>query len=149
MTRWLIPWQEFKELDSVKKQIDDIFDIRPLKRNIEPVFGRALSPAVDILDKNEQIIVKAEIPGVTKKDMTISITEDELTITGEVKREQEVNEKDYFHCERVYGSFTRTIVLPATVDKNKAKASYKDGILEVVLPKTEIAKPKEIKLAID
>ncbi|MBS4015394.1 MAG: Hsp20/alpha crystallin family protein, partial [Candidatus Latescibacteria bacterium] len=97
----------------------------------------------------DHIIVRAEVPGVDKKNMTISISEDELTIKGEVKREHEVTEKDYYHCERTYGSFSRTIVLPTTVDKDKSKASYKDGILEITLPKTETAKPKEIKLAIE
>jgi HSP20 family protein len=149
MTRWLIPWRGFKELDNIKKQIDDIFDIRPRRHGLEPIFEGDFTPAIDILNKQDHIIVRAEVPGVDKKDMTISISEDELTIRGEVKREQEVNGKDYYHCERTYGSFSRTIVLPATVDKNKSKASYKDGILEIALPKTETAKPKEIKLAIE
>lgn len=149
MTRWLIPWQGFKDLDEIKKQIDDIFVARPHRRGLEPFMGSDFTPAIDILDKKDHIIVKAEVPGVDKKDMTISITEDELTIKGEVKKEQEVSEKDYYHCERTYGSFTRTIVLPATVDKNKAKAIYKDGILEISLPKVESEKAKEVKLEIE
>lgn len=149
MTRYIIPWQGFKELDSIKKQIDDIFDIRPRRHGLEPTWQSDFTPAVDILDKKEHIIVKAEVPGVDKKDLSISISEDELTIKGEVKREQEINEKDYYHCERTYGMFSRTLVLPTTVNKDKAKASYKDGILEITLPKSELAKPKEIKLAIE
>jgi HSP20 family protein len=111
--------------------------------------GCEFVPAVDLLDTKDGIVVKAEVPGVDKKDMTISISDDELTIKGEVKQEQEVNEKDYYQCERTYGSFTRTIVLPATVDKSKTKASYKDGVLGITLPKSDAAKLKEIKLAIE
>jgi len=149
MARWLIPLQPFRDLDEIKKEIDDIFVTRLHRRILKPMSGCEFVLAVDLLDTKDRIVVKVEVPGVDKKDMTISISDDELMIKGEVKKEQEVNEKDYYQCERTYGSFTRTIVLPATVDKSKTKASYKDGVLGITLPKSEAAKLKEIKLAIE
>lgn len=149
MTRWLIPWEGFKDLDEIKKEIDDIFSGRPFRRGLKPFFTGEFAPAVDIINKKDSIVVKAEIPGVDKKDITVSIDEDQLLIKGEVKREQEVNEKDYYRSERTYGTFSRTIKLPTAVDKSKVKASYKNGILEVALPKTEPTKTKEVKVEIE
>ncbi|MEO0083537.1 MAG: Hsp20/alpha crystallin family protein [candidate division WOR-3 bacterium] len=148
MARWLTTWDPFKELTEIKEEFDDFFFNRPFRRALRTMVGQ-FSPAIDVIDKKDKIVVKAEIPGVDKKDMTISISEDELTIRGEVKREEEVNEKDYYRCERTYGRFSRTIPLPTAVDKSKAKATYKDGILEITLPKSETAKEKEIKVEIE
>ena len=148
MSKWLIPIDPFKGLDQIQKEIDSIFSGRPLAKGFRPMFNN-FYPAIDVFDKKDAIVVKAEIPGVDKKDVSITISENELTIKGEVKKEQEVNEKDYYHCERSYGTFSRTIGLPGSIDKSKVKASYKDGILEILLPKSEEAKPKEIKLEIE
>ncbi len=149
MKKWLTPWEPLKELEEIRREIDDIFEMRPFRFGLKPLLARSFSPAIDIIDKKDKIVVKAEVPGVDKKDMTISISDDELVIKGEVKREQEVNEKDYYHSERFYGTFSRSIALPAMVDKSKAKASYKDGILEITLPKAESEKSKEVKLEIE
>lgn len=149
MKKWLTPWEPLKELEEIRREIDDIFEMRPFRFGLKPLLARSFSPAIDIIDKKDKLVVKAEVPGVDKKDMTISISDDELVIKGEVKREQEVNEKDYYHSERFYGTFSRSIALPAMVDKSKAKASYKDGILEITLPKAESEKSKEVKLEIE
>jgi HSP20 family protein len=148
MSKWLIPIDPFKGLDQIEREIDSIFTNRPSHKGLRPIFSNCY-PAIDIFDKKDAIVVKAEMPGVDKKDVAISITENEMTIKGEVKREQEVNEKDYYHSERSYGTFSRTIGLPSSIDKLKVKAAYKDGILEITLPKSEEAKPKEIKLEIE
>jgi len=105
-------------------------------------------PSVDVIDKKDKIIVKAEVPGVEKEDIEVSITEDSLTIKGETKKEKEVKEEDYYCCERSYGSFSRSVGLPVKVQTDKIKANLKDGVLEVELPKVEAEKPKEIKVEV-
>jgi HSP20 family protein len=107
-----------------------------------------ISPAVDMYDKKDEIVVKAEVPGVEKENISISLTDNTLTIKGEIKKEEEVKEEDYYYAERSYGSFSRTLTLPAKVQADKVKASFKNGVLEIHLPKAEEAKPKEIKVEV-
>ena len=107
-----------------------------------------ISPSVDMLDKKDEIVVKADIPGVDKENINISLTDNTITIKGEMKKEEEVKEEDYYYAERSYGSFSRTLNLPTKVQPDKVKASFKNGILEVHLPKAEEAKPKEVKIEV-
>jgi HSP20 family protein len=106
-------------------------------------------PAVDLFEEKDEIVVKAELPGMDKDSIQVNITDHTLTIKGEKKKEEEVKEENYYRSERSYGSFVRTLELPADVHSDKAKASFKNGVLEVRLPKTEEAKAKEIKVKID
>lgn len=105
-------------------------------------------PAVDVYEKDDEVVVKAEIPGMSKDDIEVNLTDTTLTIKGEKRKEEEVKQEDYYSCERSFGSFSRTIDLPATVKSEQAKATFKDGILEVRLPKTEEAKRKTIKVEV-
>src|SRR3989304_1558944 len=108
----------------------------------------AVWPAVDMFDKAEEIVVKAEVPGIDKKNIKISVSDNVLTIKGEMKKEEEVKEEDYYYSERSYGSFSRSLNLPAKVQAEKIKASFKNGILEIHLPKAEESKPKEVKIEV-
>jgi HSP20 family protein len=101
---------------------------------------------VDMFDKDDEIVVKAEVPGIDKENIKISVSDSVLSIKGEMKKEEEVKEEDYYYAERSYGSFSRSLTLPAKVVESKIKAEYKDGILEVHLPKAAESKPKEIKV---
>ena len=105
-----------------------------------------ITPSVDIFEEGDEVVVKADIPGVKKDDLDVTITENSLTISGEKKQEQEVKEKDYHRVERSYGSFSRSFRLPENVNGSKAKAEFKDGVLEVRLPKTEETKQKKIEI---
>jgi HSP20 family protein len=105
-------------------------------------------PAVDMYDKADEIVVKAEVPGIDKKNIKISVSGNTLTIKGEMKKEEEVKEEDYYFSERSYGSFSRSLTLPAKVVESKISAEFKDGILEVCLPKAAESKPKEIKVEV-
>lgn len=107
-----------------------------------------ISPSVDMFDKKDEIVVKADIPGVDKENIIISLSDNMLTIKGEMKKEEEVKEEDYYYAERSYGGFSRTLNLPTKVQADKVKASFKNGILEIRLPKAEEAKPKEIKVEV-
>ena len=106
-----------------------------------------LSPSVDIFEDGNEVVVKAEIPGVKKDDLDITITENSLTISGEKKQEDKVEKKNYHRVERSYGSFRRSFRLPEDVNGSKAKASFKDGLLEVRLPRTKESKQKKIEIA--
>lgn len=107
-----------------------------------------VSPAVDMYEKKDEIVVKAEVPGIDKENIKISISDNMLTIKGEMKKEEEIKEEDYYYSERSYGSFSRSLTLPAKVVGDKVKAEFKDGILEIHMPKAAEAKAKEIKVAI-
>ena len=106
-------------------------------------------PVVDFLEEKDEIVVKAELPGMDKDNIEVNLTDHTLTIKGEKKKEEEVKEENYYKSERFYGSFMRTLELPTDVHSDKVKASFKNGVLEVRLPKTEQAKAKETKVKID
>jgi HSP20 family protein len=103
-------------------------------------------PALDLFEDDNEIVVKAELPGMTKDDIQISFADNVLTIRGEKKKEEEERDKNYYRAERVYGAFVRSLVLPAEVNPDKARAVFKNGVLEIRMPKTEAAKKKEIKV---
>jgi HSP20 family protein len=106
-------------------------------------------PAVDVYEEQDDVIIKAEIPGLSKEDISVQVTDSMLTIKGEKKREEEVKEDDYYRCERSFGSFTRAVDLPCEVKADQVRASFKNGVLEVRMPKTEEAKKKAITVKID
>ncbi len=106
------------------------------------------SPVVDIEEDNENFLVKVELPGLKKEDIKISVRGNLLSVSGERKQETETKEKTFHRIERSYGKFSRNITLPADVDADKVKATYKDGILAITLSKPETMKPKEIDVEI-
>ncbi|NOY39509.1 MAG: Hsp20/alpha crystallin family protein [Nitrospirae bacterium] len=108
-----------------------------------------ISPVVDIYEEGDDVVVKAEMPGIKKDDVDVSLTDNTITISGEKKKEEKVEKKNYYRLERSYGSFTRTFRLPAEVQSDKAKAKFKDGILEIRVPKTEEAKKREKKVKVE
>jgi HSP20 family protein len=103
-------------------------------------------PRVDIIDRDDEIIVHAEIPGVDKDDLDISLTDNTLTIRGSTKREEKEEKGDYHRSEITRGAFTRTISLPGDVDPDKAEAGFKDGMLELKLPKVARSKRRSVKI---
>ncbi|MEW6739420.1 MAG: Hsp20/alpha crystallin family protein [Nitrospirota bacterium] len=149
----IVKWSPLKELEEMRKDMDRLFEefFSPITRRrrgwLKPEMG-VIVPNIEMYDRKNEIVVKAELPGVAKEDIDLTITKDSLTLKGETTKEEEVKEEDYYAAEISYGSFTRTIALPAEVDSEKAKASFKNGVLEIVLPKREEAKPKEIKIEV-
>lgn len=137
----------------MEKFFEQLFEepLSPWFRGRLPMWKRfremeAVSPAVDMIDKKNEILVKAEVPGVEKQDIRISLTDNTLTIKGESKKEKEEKDEDYYYSEISYGSFARTIALPEKVQSDRVKANFKNGILEIHLPKSPGAKAKEIKV---
>lgn len=107
-----------------------------------------ISPSVDIYEEGNELVLKADLPGITKDEVEINVTDNVLTLTGEKKREEKVERENYFRYERSHGSFCRRFHLPDGIDTEKIKAHYKEGVLEVRLPKTEEAKQKTKKISI-
>jgi HSP20 family protein len=146
-SEWLAPFRRMEEL------FEDFFR-RPFGRPWWPSLPRWFegiepSPSVDIFEEEGDIVVKTELPGMTKDDIEVNITENRITLSGEKKKEEKIEKKDYYRLERSYGSFHRTFDLPAEVQTDKAKASFKNGVLEVRIPKTEEAKEKVKKITIE
>jgi len=107
------------------------------------------APAVDIYDDKDKLVIKADLPGMAQKDIDVSVEDDVLGIKGEKKKETEVKEDNFYRVERAYGSFERRFALPVNVDATKIKATYKEGVLELTLPKKEESKAKQIKININ
>lgn len=141
-------WDAFGNLENIQREMNRMFNLslaREGHRDMGLLDG-AWSPAVDIYDSKDNILVKADIPGLSKDDIDVTVQADTLIIKGEKKQEKETREKDHVRTERYYGSFQRAIRLPADVQADRVEATYKNGVLELVLPKSEKAKPKQIKL---
>jgi HSP20 family protein len=142
----LVKWEPFRELE-------DMFD-RHTGRLNWPRFSREVfttaewSPKVDIVETDKEYTIKAELPEVNKEDVKVNVENGELTISGERKQEKEEKGKKFHRVERFYGSFMRSFTLPDNVDAANIKASFKDGMLNLTLPKTAEAKPKATEVKI-
>ena len=154
-TKAVAPWRPFMDLSRWERDMDRMmeafFDRRmrpwwPWPRGESMEFA---APAVDLYEEKNDIVVKAELPGIEKDNIEVNLSNHHLTIKGEKKNEKEIKEENYYRSERSYGTFLRTLELPADVQGEKVKASFKNGILEVRLPKTENAKAKETKVKVD
>lgn len=106
-------------------------------------------PSIDVYEEKDSVVVKAELPGMKKEDIEVNLAGESLTIKGEKKEDKEVKEDNYYRRERSYGSFLRTVALPCEVKSAEIKASFKDGVLEIRMPKTEEAKKNSIAVKID
>jgi len=146
----LTTYKPVRELDRMRTEVDRLWDVffegRPA-RTLEDL-GEWM-PSVDVSETKNEIVVKAELPGMDPKEIDISLSNGSLLIRGEKKQEKEEKDENYHLVERSYGSFTRSVHLPEGVNRDKISASYKNGVLKVVLPKSEEAKKKEIKIKVD
>ncbi len=145
----IIRWEPFDEMMSMRESMDrlfeDFFSRRP--RTVAPLVWQ---PAVEIFETENEVVVKAELPGIDPKNVAVTVTADGLTIKGEAKAEQEEKGRNYYRRELRYGSFQRTIPLPTEVVKSdETKATFKNGILEVKVPKAERVRPKSVKVEVD
>lgn len=147
----LIRWRPTRDLLSIRDEVNRLFDnfFTGLPERRRGLLEGEWAPSVDIAETDNDVVVTAELPGVKQDDVDITITDDVLTLKGEKKEEKEVKEKNYHRIERSYGSFQRSISLPAGVQADKAKATYKDGVLHITVPKAEEAKPKQIKIDVE
>jgi len=141
----LVRYDPFRELEEIPSTLRLFHDA--VSRILgEPSTLRPWTPACDVKETENEIIVKADVPGVSEKDLEVKLEDGTLTIKGERKFEEEKKGEGYHRIERGYGTFVRCFSVPDTVDPDKVKATYKDGVLTVVLPKKEAAKPRTIKV---
>lgn len=131
------------------RMFDDFFGRRWMRPfGWERPLGEMVSlPSVDVIDRDDEVVVRADVPGYKKEDIEISVSGSSLTIKGETKAEEKEEKGDYYRCEISHGAFSRTVALPAEVDDSKAKASMKDGVLELALPKLEKSKRHTISIS--
>jgi HSP20 family protein len=141
----LVRWTPFRDLmtlhEETGKMLDNFFEHRGESGEVD------WAPALDVSEREGEVVVKAEIPGMNKDDIKVSVKDDKLTISGEKKCEEQEEGENWHRVERTYGSFRRVLSMPP-VDSDKVQATYRDGILEIRLPKQESAKPKEIPIKV-
>ncbi len=146
----LIRWDPFREVSALQERMNRLFsDFRtasPLRE--EEISQGSWVPPVDIYETEDSLVFKAELPGVTKEDITVEVKDNTLTLKGDKRFEKEVKEESYHRVERAYGAFQRAFTLPGMVEQEKVKAKFRDGILEIALPKAEKAKPKQVKVEV-
>jgi len=144
----IIRWDPFDEIMTMRESMDrlfeDFFTRRP--RTAGPLVWQ---PAVEIFETEQEVVVKAELPGIDPKNVSVTVTGDGLTIKGEAKLEHEDKGRNYYRRELRYGSFQRTVALPTEVKSEETKAAFKHGILEVKVPKAERVKPKAVKVEVE
>jgi len=143
----IVRCEPFRGLLSSQKDVDRFFRdaFSPFFREGD-VSTRTWAPAVDIYEDSNNLVLKADLPGVDPKDVEIKVENGTLYLSGERKFEKEVKEESYHRVERSYGAFSRSFSLPNSIDSDKVVAEYKDGQLILTMPKREEAKPKTIKV---
>lgn len=146
-------WDDFRRFEEMMNRMFEEFRGRPSRRRLLSSGERgAIVPAeyrepfIDVIETDKEVIATAEMPGLEKPDIKINVTEDRLEISAETKMEEKKEEKGYVYRERRSGSYYRAISLPSPVDPDKSKASYKNGVLEIKMPKTEVKKKTPLKI---
>src|SRR5712671_1684780 len=144
----IVRWDPFRDLGLLQDRMNRLFDDAGRGwRSDDPSATTSWSPAVDIFETEGEIVVKAELPGMDRKDITLHLENNVLTLKGERRFEKEAKDENYHRIERSYGGFSRTFSIPATVDEEKIRADYKDGVLKIALPKKEQARGKQIPIS--
>lgn len=145
----LMRWDPFGELSALRQYMNRFLEA-PWWRGWRGGWGlEGYGPRVDVYQTENEVVATAELPGIeSKEDIDVSITDNSLTIRGEFKRAQDLKDDDFYHSERYYGTFSRTVPLPAEVKPEQARASYRNGILEVRIPKSEEGRRKPIRIDI-
>ncbi len=136
----------FRDIVGLQDEMNRLFDTFSKGNDTQSLVEGVWAPSVDIYENKDEIVIDAELPGINQKDISVTVTDNVLTIKGEKKQEKEVKEENYHRVERSYGSFSRSFTLPVGVKADHIKAGYKDGVLKITLPKAEEAKPKQISI---
>jgi len=152
LTRYQRPelaWPGFGRLSSLRDELDRLFESpwTELARTSQLLNG--WTPALDVHEDKDNFVIQAELPGMKREEIDVSLHDGALSISGERKAEKKYEEAEIYRTERFFGKFQRTVTLPAPVAADKVKAQYKDGVLTITLPKTEAAKPKQIDVNVN
>ena len=145
----IVKWNPFRELEDIQTRLNRVFGEMPFRRlDEEAPFFAKWTPAVDIQETEKEYLIKAELPDVQKENVKVEVLDGTLTIEGERTQEKEEKGKKFHKIERMYGKFMRQFVLPPEVETEKMQAEFKDGVLNVHLPKTAAAKPKTVEVKV-
>ena len=144
MTRW----EPFRGLNTLQEQVNRLFEDSFSRSRSGHAELASWAPAVDVYETENELVVKADLPDVQEKDIDVRVENNTLTIRGERKFSNEVQDDNYLRIERAYGTFTRSFSLPNTVNTEAIKADYRNGVLSVSMPKREETKPKQIKISV-
>ena len=148
----IVRFEPFRDLVTFQDRLNRIFEdaFRGSRGASEEewALGGSWAPSVDIYEQDGNLVLKAELPGIDPKDVDVHVENNVLTLRGERKLDSEVKRESYHRVERSYGAFSRSFTLPNVVDTDKIKAEFKEGVLRLVLPKKEEAKPKQISISI-
>lgn len=139
-------WDPFREVGDFQSELNRVFDGFFGRTGTVPGGDRVWAPAVDMYETKDDLVVTAELPGVNEKEVQLSITGDVLSLRGERTLNQDTSQENFHRGERWYGRFERHLSLPISVQADKVKATYRDGVLTITLPKAEEIKPKSIKI---
>jgi HSP20 family protein len=147
----IVRWDPFRNMATLQDRINRVFDeaVNRSKDYDDEVSTCNWRPVVDIYDSEKAIIINAELPGVTRENITLDVKENALTLKGERKAEEEVQKENYYRMERCFGTFERAFTLPSAVDPGKITANFKDGILRIEIPKPEEKRPKQISINVE
>ena len=145
----VVKWDPLRDLLSIQDRMNRLFE-QTLSRSRaeEGIAASTWSPAVDIYETPETIVMKADLPGLSREDIEIQIRDNTLTLRGERRFAKDVEQENYLRIERAYGAFQRNFTLPATAQQDKIRAVFRDGVLELMLPKVEGTKPKKIAIEV-
>jgi len=141
----IVRWDPFRELTALQSEVNRLFS-RVGSGDVAE--RQSWTPSIDVIETDDSIKLKAELAGMDPQDISIEVQDNVLTVSGERRFQEEVKEDKYYRIERRYGSFSRSLALPQTLNENGIEAKYENGLLEVVVPKAEVAKPKKIAVAI-
>lgn len=144
----IVKWSPFRELEDMQARLNRLFTESPIRRETDGLFFGDWTPPVDVQETEKEYLIKAELPDVKKEDVKVEMLDGVLTIEGERKQEKEEKGKRFHRVERTYGKFVRQFTLPTEVEAGKIQAEFKDGMLNVHLPKTAEAKPKAIEVKV-
>ena len=141
----IVRWDPFRELTSLQSEVNRLFSRASGGDGVE---RQSWIPSVDVVESKDAITLKAELAGMDPNDISLEVEDNVLTVSGERRFEEEVDEEKYYRIERRYGSFSRSIALPQGADPDKIDAEYENGVLVVTVPKMETAKPKRISVGV-
>ncbi|OUL25529.1 Hsp20/alpha crystallin family protein [Nostoc sp. 106C] len=139
----LVRWQPFSEMESLRRQMDRMFDELG---GVNSQATQTWTPAIELQDTNESLILRAEIPGIEGKDLDVHVTREAVSIAGETRLQRNTDERGYFRSEFRYGKFQRIVPLPVPIQNDRVQAEFKNGILTLTLPKVEEVKQKVVKI---
>ena len=142
----LVRWDPGRELDALQSDVSRVFDTFFGTRSGNGVATRRWVPAMDLVEEDEHLVLRADLPGLTEEDVNIEVKDGVLTVSGERRAEEKTEDKGYHRVERAYGSFSRSLSIPEGIDPEQVSAEFDNGVLEVRIPKPEERKPHRVQI---